>query len=285
MIQKSTQKEDRKMKSGPVPWRTQAPKGAKEWPEGILVCCDALEFLTRMASEIADIVFLDPPFNLGKKYGTRKKKDDLMSQRDYISFMDEVLEHSIRVLKPGGALYLYHIPQWALRLGSQLEKQLSLRHWIAISMKNGFARGNFLYPAHYALLYFTKGTPNVFRRPKVPVLKCRHCGKLVRDYGGYSNYVRDGVNLSDVWDDLSPVRHPSRKNRPANELPLELLRRVVRISGLEGGVLVDPFVGSGTSVVASIEAGMQFLACDREPSCCDVTAHRFAQYQPESVEV
>lgn len=251
----------------------------KKWNEGILMCCDALEFLKSLRSGIADIIFLDPPFNLGKKYGTSDQEEDLLAEGEYEKFVRSILRASIDILKPGGALYIYHLPRWALRFGGFLEQELVFRHWIAIAMKDGFARGDYLYPAHYALLYFTKGEPQTFQRPKIPAATCRHCGKYIKDYGGYKKYIEDGINLSDVWEDLSPVRHPSKKNRPSNELPLEIPQRVVQISGKEEGVLVDPFVGSGTSVVAAVSQGMQFLACDRERLCCEVTARRVEEQQ------
>jgi site-specific DNA-methyltransferase (adenine-specific) len=188
--------------------------------------------------------------------------------------MRSVIFECIRVLDDGGAFYLYHLPQWALRFGELLDMHLTFRHWIAISMKNGYARGRHLYPAHYALLYFTKGTPGSFRRPKVQPRKCRHCGEYVHDYGGYVEYIRNGVNLSDVWDDLSPVRHRNKKTRPANELPLELARRVVGISSIENGLLVDPFVGSGPSIAAAAEAHMHYIACDREVAYCRLASNR-----------
>jgi site-specific DNA-methyltransferase (adenine-specific) len=254
----------------------------RQWTEGILVCSDALQFLASLRDQIADIVFLDPPFNLGKAYGNSDGEADLLSDDEYLRFMYDILNASARVLKPGGALYVYHLPQWALRLGSHLDGQMYFRHWIAISMKNGFARGKYLYPAHYALLYFSKGEPAQFDRPKIPAARCRHCGQYIKDYGGYEQYVRNGINLSDVWVDLSPVRHTNRKNRAANELPIELLRRVVQMSGSEQGVLVDPFVGSGTSIVAATESDMIFIACDREESCCEISANRLDEHLAEA---
>ena len=259
-------------------WKLATPEGLKNIPGGAIITSDANDFLRTLSDEIADIVFLDPPFNLGKKYGSRSKKDDLLEESEYLHFITSVLSETVRILKPGGALFLYHLPQWALRLGSSLDRKLLFRHWIAVVMKNGFARGAYLYPAHYALLYFTKGDPNNFRRPKIPAPKCRKCGEFIKDYGGYIEYVEDGINLSDVWEDLSPVRHRSRKNRPANELPLELLRRVIQISGVKGGLIVDPFVGSGTSIIAAMEAGMHHLSCDRERSYCNAAIQRLEEY-------
>ena len=130
-------------------------------------------------------------------------------------------------------------------------------------MKNGFARGERLYPAHYALLYYSKGSPAVCSRPRLDPLVCRHCGEFVRDYGGYRAIIEEqGVNLSDIWDDLSPVRHAARKHRVANELPREMTDRIVSIAGSTGGWFLDPFAGSGTAVLSAREAHMHFVAGD-----------------------
>ena len=49
-------------------------------------------------------------------------------------------------------------------------------------MKGTFPRGDRLYPAHYAILYFTKGQPQVFNHVRLPIPACRHCGKDIKDY-------------------------------------------------------------------------------------------------------
>jgi site-specific DNA-methyltransferase (adenine-specific) len=241
---------------------------------GVVHCADALAFLKGLKAGSASVIFLDPPFNLRKRYGRSSARRDASPDRKYFAFMSRVLLECERVLAPGGALYLYHLPRWALLLGRALARRLEFRHWIAVSMKNGFVSGDRLYPAHYALLFFTKGAPARFVRPKLPVQTCRHCGESIKDYGGYKHFVARGINLSDIWDDLSPVRHRPRKHRVANELPPALLARIVKISGHRRGLLVDPFVGSGTSLVAAVDAGMRFAAADREASACAVATRR-----------
>lgn len=232
---------------------------------------DALEFLRATEAESCDLVFLDPPFNLGKDYGPELISGDRMPVAEYRAWMQEILTQSVRVLSPGGALFLYHLPVWAIQLGADLNEMLTFRHWIAISMKNGFARGVSLYPAHYALLYFTKGDPTTFTRPKLSPQLCRHCGNTVKDYGGYKPIIDEkGINLSDVWDDLSPVRHRANKKREPNQLPSTLTERVVAISGAPGKMFLDPFSGSGTAVVSAVRAGMFFRACDLTTSNCNV---------------
>jgi site-specific DNA-methyltransferase (adenine-specific) len=250
-----------------------------------MLCLDAVEFMDALPPNVADVIFLDPPFNLGKTYGHSKPSRDLKPLDEYSRFVTRVIISSIRVLKKGGSLYLYHLPQWALKFGSFLDGQLQFRHWIAVSMKNGFARGARLYPAHYGLLYYTKGTPTAFARPKISPQKCRHCGEYVKDYGGYVKYIRKGVNLSDIWDDVSPVRHRSTKNRRANELPIDLLHRVLAISGSRNGLIVDPFVGSGTTMVAAFDHHMRFIVSDRDPGACKAAAKRYqAHLQQRSMD-
>ena len=227
--------------------------------KGFLACADALTFSQALRAEIADIVFLDPPFHLGKEYGVARWLEHGDADA-YELYMKKLIREMVRILKPGGALFLYHLPYWASRLSQELLGQLHFRHWIAIAMKNGFVRGDNLYPAHYALLYYTKGKPARFFRPRLGPLLCRHCRGLIKDYGGYTSIIQSkGINLSDFWDDLSPVRHKTRKHRRANQLPVALTDRVVAIAGSPGGVLVDPFAGTGTSLFSALQADMFFV--------------------------
>ncbi len=265
---------------------TKKPKRADWWdvrpprmyrlPQGDVACCDALLFLSSLRKESADIIFLDPPFNLGKHYGRNGSKADSLGDEDYSQYITQIIQRSVHVLKNGGSLYMYHLPRWAFKFANVLCAQLTFRHWIAVSMKNGFPGARHLYPAHYSLLYFTKGEPRQFRRPKIKTPKCRHCNSYVKDYGGYERFVRRGINLSDVWEDVSPVRHKKYKHRASNELPPVIPRRVIQISGRPGAVFVDPFAGAGTALVAAKEARMRFVACDSELSYCKLILKRLA---------
>lgn len=246
---------------------------------GEIVCDDALNFLNSLKEECADIIFLDPPFNLGKKYANCSEKEDRLREDDYLKYMTSILWRSIAVLKNGGSLYLYHLPKWAVRFAPILDKDMKFRHWIGISMKNGFVRGQYLHPAHYALLYYTKGEPGHFSRPRIPIAQCRKCGVSIKDYGGYKKYMRNGANLSDFWDDISPVRHKKFKHRSSNELPLKIPKRAVQISGPKNGLLVDPFAGTGTTLVAAAENRMNFVACDKEKTFLRIMEQRLAKVQ------
>jgi site-specific DNA-methyltransferase (adenine-specific) len=249
---------------------------------GRLYLGDVTDLLGSLEHESVDLIFLDPPFNLAKRYSDDDPKMDHREPKDYESWMKGILDKCVDVLSPGGALYMYHLPEWGIRFGSHLDRQLLLRHWIAISMKNGFVRGDYLYPAHYALLYFTKGKPATFNRPRIDPALCRKCGDTIKDYGGYKSIIEDkGLNLSDFWEDLSPVRHSNRKLRSQNQLPLRMLRRVVEISGMEDMTFLDPFAGTGTGVVAAVERGMNFIAGDNVKANCQIIDRRLERFLAE----
>jgi len=194
-----------------------------------------------------DLVFADPPFNLGKMYGSHY--NDERAEAEYLAWSREWIEEGARLLSPGGAFFLYNIPKWNILNGALMsEIGLTFRHWIAIDIKFGMPIAGRLYPSHYSLLYYTKGKPRSFTRPRVPVPVCRHCGGDIKDYGGHRDKLNpEGLNLTDVWSDIPPVRHRTTKNREANELSEKLLERVITIASEPGDRVFDPFGGSGTT--------------------------------------
>ncbi len=236
---------------------------------GALYKGDLLKVLPYIGTESVDTVFADPPFNLSKVYGNRV--NDNLSEEKYISWCKGWMDHCIRVIKPGGAIFIYNLPKWNIILGNHLtEAGMMFRHWIAVNIKLSLPIPGRLYPSHYSLLYYTKGKPKTFRRIRTPIEVCRHCGKELKDYGGHRGAMNpNGVNLTDVWNDITPVRHwkfKSRK-RSANQLSTKLLERVVQLSTQECDVVLDPFGGSGTTydVCERLERhwiGIEIESCD-----------------------
>jgi site-specific DNA-methyltransferase (adenine-specific) len=200
-----------------------------------------------MPSGSTELIFADPPFNLGKLYGDHFS--DAMAEAEYLSWSRAWIKEGLRLLSPGGAFFLYNIPRWNIPNGAYMQSLgMNFRHWITIDIKFGLPISGKLYPSHYSLLYFTNGKPRTFTRPRVPIPTCRHCGGDIKDYGGHRNKLHpDGLNLTDVWTDIPPVRHRGTKNRQANELSEKLLERVLTISSEPGDTVFDPFGGSGTT--------------------------------------
>ena len=230
---------------------------------GTLYQGDCIEWMRTLPEESVDLIFADPPFNLKKDYG-KGIKDDLDPQ-EYLSWSYNWLDAAIPLLTPGGAIWVYNIPKWNILIGAYLSQKpdLLFRHQVAVSMTMGLPIPGKLIPSHYSLLYFTKGKPRFFERPRIPIELCRHCGREIKDYGGHRNKMHpDGVNLTDVWTDLSPVRHKKSKHRVANALPEKMLERVLRISSKEGDTVLDPFGGSGTTYAVAEKMKRKWLGIE-----------------------
>lgn len=224
---------------------------------GAIFDVDCLEFLGSIKDEVVDTVFADPPFNLKKEYG--KNSNDDLPENEYLNWCRDWIKEAARTLKPGGAFFIYNIPKWNIPLGNFLhEEGLLFRHWIAVNIKLSLPIQGRLYPSHYSILYYTKGKPRVFRKIRTPIELCRHCGGEIKDYGGRRNAMNPkGVNLTDVWNDVPPVRHRKYKSsdRSANALSSKILDRVIDMSTEPGDLVVDPFGGSGTTfAVCEIKA-------------------------------
>lgn len=218
---------------------------------GSLYATDCMKLLPLIKDEVADTIFADPPFNLGKEYG--KNTDDNLPDAHYVQWCQTWLAECIRILKPGASLFVYNLPKWNVLLGAFLSLQgLQFRHWIAIEISASLRIPSRLHPSHYSLLYYTKGKPKTFHRIRTPILTCRHCGGEIKDYGGHRGAMNPkGVTLKDVWSDIPPVRHWKfkSKNRRANALSTKILDRVVEMSTDPGDLVIDPFGGSGTTYV------------------------------------
>jgi site-specific DNA-methyltransferase (adenine-specific) len=242
---------------------------------GLLYNTDCFNLFASLKDETLDCIFADPPFNLGKNYGNGFVTDDL-DRNDYLEWCFSWIDEFVRLIKPGGTIFIYTLPRWGYHLSLHLEKSgMTFRHWIALSMKGTFPRGKKLYPAHYALLYFTKGVPKTFNRVRLPIPKCRHCGRDIKDYGGHRKYLNPlGINLTDFWDDTSPARHQKFKSRwHINELKPMISSRCIEISTVPGEIVMDSFGGGGSTYEAAQQLDRYWIGV--EIGDCSIIKERF----------
>ena len=253
---------------------TQPPYAADEAPRlvfetdlGRLHEGDCLRWLETVESETANLVFADPPFNLDKAYPSGM--DDDLREGDYLDWCEAWLAECVRVLKPGGSLFVWNLPKWNTELASFLNGRLTFRHWIATSIKYRLPISGRLYPAHYALLYYTKGPrPTRFHPDRLPMDVCPHCAGDLKDYGGYKHKMNPkGVSLPDVWTDIPPVRHAKYKRRKgANELSVKLMDRVIEMASDPGDLVLDPFGGAGTTYAVAEMKGRRWAGIELGPT-------------------
>ena len=253
---------------------------------GLLFNCDCFDLLQTIKDNTIDLVFTDPPFNVGKDYETSRFHDRKKPQ-EYETWCHRWLLELIRVLRPGGALTIYQWPKWFIELGAWLSKNpdIKYRSLISLKMKSGFPIKGRLHPANYGILYYVKRgrkpTFNVVRH-KSPV--CRHCGKEIRDYGGYRKKFEkfedeDGIpwiQISDFWDDTRPARQDKSRKLQINELPVHIPERVILMASNPGDVVLDIFGGGGSTYHGAQMHERFWIGCDIAEASIIATLSRFA---------
>jgi site-specific DNA-methyltransferase (adenine-specific) len=207
-----------------------------------------------------DMTFADPPFNLNKKYGNYK---DARTEKEYIQWCEKWLTEMVRITKSTGSVFIHNIPRWLIYFANHLNKIAFFKHWIAWDSM-GAPLGKTLLPSHYGILFYTKNQKGFkFNELRSPHKKCQHCGEMIKDYGGKKNQINPyGTLLSDVWNDIHRIRHSSRRDKHPCQLPEPLLERLILMTTQEGDVVLDPFIGAGTTALAAKRLGRNFIGID-----------------------
>lgn len=222
-----------------------------------VTCGDCIEVLGRIKEPIADLIFADPPFNIGYKYDVyedRKKYDE------YYQWTHDWMEVcAAKALKPTGSFWVAIGDDYAAEvriIGNRLG--LHLRNWIiwhytfGQNTKRKFAR------SHTHLLYWTKDPKKfTFNDDEIRIPSARQTtyadkranpkGKLPDDVWSFSR-VCGTFHERVGW-------HPC-------QMPERLLERIIRACSNPGDLVLDPFSGSGTTCVAAARLGRDYFGID-----------------------
>ncbi len=279
LLQKEAKKISKNLKT-PTLKKPKAIEPVFRTNSGRLFQGDCIEVMKTLKDESIDLIFADPPFNLNKIYPSGM--DDNLSDSEYILWCEEWLTECVRLLKYGGSIFVWNLPEWNLYLGEFLNHRLKFRDLIAADIKFSLPIQNKLYPSHYSLLYYCKGDkPATFHPDRLPMEICRKCSNETKDYGGYKDKMNPkGINLTDVWYDIPPVRHTKYKKRQgANELSVKLMDRIIEMSSEEGDTILDPFGGSGTTYVVSEMKKRKWIGIELDS--CKIIIDRFKEINEE----
>ncbi len=234
-------------------------------PKSILVAGDAATEMARLRTESVDLIIADPPYNLGKNYGNNI---DLKTARDYRSFTAAWLRESVRILKPGGSLYCFMGVRFIARLYLMLEEEFSLtpQGWITWHYTQGMGRKRGFSPRHEDILWFSKGPDACFNLDDV---------RVPQKYFRKRNNMA-GANPGDVWQ-FSHVHYCAAERLPhPTQKPEALLERIVRASSCPGDLVLDPFLGSGTTARVASVLGRSSIGIDINPDYIDMAKARLA---------
>ncbi|MCD4823944.1 MAG: site-specific DNA-methyltransferase, partial [Phycisphaerae bacterium] len=205
---------------------------------------DCVEILNNLSEPVADLIFADPPFNIGYKYDVY---EDVKAYEDYYQWTEQWMAACRDALKPTGSFWIAIGDEYAAEvrvIGRKLG--LNLRNWVIWHYTFGQATKYKFARSHAHLFYFTKSCDTkeiTFNDMAVRVPSARQTtyadkranpkGKIPDDVWSFSRVC--GTFKERVkW-------HPC-------QMPEAVLERIVKVSSNPGDLVIDPFSGSGTTL-------------------------------------
>ena len=259
-----------------------------------------------------DLVYVDPPFNAGGTRGAREGKGSRAQGRAaysdawggldaFLAFLEPRLAAMRDAMSECASLFL-HLDFRAVHdakvLADRLFGRASFRGEIVWVPGNGARRIAGPSMTHQTILVYAKGREMVWNT-KDPALRESYAetslsmhfrnvdpsGRRYRErtIGGktYRYYADEGRKLGSVWTDCPAMTANTPLTRETTgyptQKPLRLLDRIVRIATYEGGRLLDPMCGSGTSLVAALASGRRAVGIDQSALACEITRKRIAE--------
>lgn len=266
----------------------------------------AQEIPKQVEAGSVDLVYLDPPFFTQRKHtlatraGDQKFSfDDLWGDyNDYMSFMFERISRCFEALSDTGSLFVHcdknstHFLRFVCDTIFGSDRFKSEIIW---SYKRWSNSANGLLPAHQTILYYTKSDKFTFNKKFVSYSESTNIDQILqkrtRDERNKSVYAKGadgrsivagekkGVPLSDVWE--IPYLNPKAKERVGypTQKPVLLLERIIELASNEGDTVLDPFCGSGTTLVAAKLHKRKSIGIDVNSDAIDLALQRTAAPQ------
>jgi site-specific DNA-methyltransferase (adenine-specific) len=239
---------------------------------------DSIKLLNDGPEGWVDLVFADPPFNIGYLY---HGYNDKRNTADYLKFSKEWMAAVHRALKPSGSFYLAIGDEYAADLCVIARRELgfNLRNWIIWHYTFGQQMSKKFAKSHTHILYFTKSdSGSTFNADAVRVASARQTtyadaranpkGKLPDDTWflrpqeaaphAYFEPDSDTWNVSRVCGTFN-----EREGFHGCQMPIGVLNRIILASSNPGDVVLDPFNGSGTTVVAAALLGRKYVGLEQ----------------------
>jgi len=235
-----------------------------------IVCGDVVETMKRMPDGSVDLVITSPPYNIKNSTGNGLKDgrggkwanaglqkgyshyDDCMPHEKYVEWQRNCLNEMMRLIPDHGAIFYNH--KWRVQAGLLQDRQdivsgFPVRQIIIWRRKGGlnFNAGYFL-PTYEVIYLIAK--PEFKLKPKANA-------------------------HGDIWEFTQEM-----KNGHPAAFPINLIDRIV--SSTEAKVILDPFMGSGTTAISAINFKRDYIGIDISPDYCEMAEKRIKQHQAQA---
>lgn len=241
-----------------------------------IICGDCIEVLGKIDEPFADLIFADPPFNIGYKYD---KYYDKVKKKNYIAWTKDWMSVCKKVLKPHGSFYIAIGDEYAANVKIIADELgLFMRNWIIWHYTFGQQTKNKFARAHTHIFYFVNDNNNfTFNDHAVRVLSDRQL--IYNDRRANPK----GKMPDDVWNGYSRVcgTFKERTGWHPCQMPESLLKRIIAASSNPGDCVLDPFCGSGTTAAAAVQSGRNYVGVEISEKYVENANERLAQLKEQ----
>ena len=269
------------------------PKLFYSHPHGEIWLGDAISWLKKISTESVDLIFADPPYNIKKA-----EWDTFESQQAYIKWSLKWIKEAARILKPHGTLYICGFSEILADLRLPASPYFEGCRWLVWHYKNKANLGSDWGRSHESILHFRKSKKFPFNIDDIRISYGNHTLKYPEHpQAETSQYGKNGNHKDHVWQPHPNGAKPkdvievpttcngmNEKTPHPTQKPEELVRKFVLASSHPGDIVLDPFLGSGTTAVVAEQLQRNWKGCDNILEYCQWAAYRIEQVQERSIE-
>ena len=233
-----------------------------------IVWQDTMRALNCIPDNFADLMIVDPPYNLTKNFGKSTFKQ--MDFSEYKNWLDKWLSKVVRILKPNASLYICSDWQSSIVIPLVAGKYFKLRNRISWERDKGRAAADNWKNCLEDIWYYTKSDEYIFNLEAVKMQRTvlapyRDNKGTPQDWQEENGKKIRFTAPSNIWTDITiPFWSMAENTEHPTQKPEKLIAKLILASSNEGDMVFDPFVGSGTTAVAAKKLGRRYLGIERE---------------------
>lgn len=246
-------------------------------PDNITVHADTYEALRALPEGYFDLVIADPPYNMRKCFGDETFPK--MTERDYEEYTRTWLSLIFPLLREGGSIYVCCDWRSGMVIGRVMEEFFVLRNRITWQREKGRGAKENWKVGCEDIWFGTKGDGYTFNLDAVKVR--RRVLAPYRQGGEAKDWQEEGgvryrdTCPSNFWDDLTvPFWSMEENTAHPTQKPEKLIAKLILASSNEGDMILDPFLGSGTTSVVAKKLGRRYIGIEREATYCSWAEER-----------
>lgn len=247
-----------------------------------MACADNLAFMRKLPGASVNLIVTSPPYNIAKPYERR------VALEEYERAQERVIAEAVRLLAPGGSICWQvgnHVdggeivPLDAVLYPYFKRHGLRLRNRIVWHFEHGLHCTRRLSGRYETILWFTREqytfNLDAIRVPSKYPQKRYYKGPKTGQLSGHPL----GKNPGDVWLIPNVKNNHVEKTIHPCQFPVELVERLVLALTNPGDVVLDPYAGVGSALVAAVKHGRTGLGVDREARYVEIARRRLRELQ------